>query len=178
MKTKLFNTAFLALALFITANGQELDLLAFNQVDDPKRYAPVSLGNLEEPNAHYVSKIASSNFHTSVHPIQQKVAHLKLNTLKEYEESEPSRYHVVFSNGNALVHAWYDSKGELSKTIERYRNQVLPSNIRQKIALEYPNWSFGDNVLVIRFVCGKKLQHHLRLQLTLGKNRKTVKFSY
>ncbi|WP_420401526.1 hypothetical protein [Flagellimonas sp.] len=178
MKNKLFNTALLALALFTTASGQELDLLAYNQIDEPKRYASVSLSNPKVPNAHYVSKLTSSSFHTSVQPLQQKVANFELNALQEFDENEPSRYHVVFSNENALVHAWYDSKGELSKTIERYRNQVLPFKVRQKIALEYPKWSFGDNVLVVRFVRGKKLRHYLRLQLTLGKNRKTAKFSY
>ncbi|WP_431126793.1 hypothetical protein [Flagellimonas flava] len=178
MKNKVFNTALLALALLTTASGQELDLLAFNQVDEPRMFASITKSNLEEPNAHYISKIASSRFSTSVHPLQQKVANFELNDLQEFDENEPSRYHVVFSNENALVHAWYDSKGELSKTIERYTNQVLPSNVRQKIALEYPKWSFGDNVLVVRFVRGKKLRHYLRLQLTLGKNRKTAKFSY
>ena len=74
----------------------------------------------------------------SIHPIQQEVANLTLDSLEEYYEKEPSCYHVVFTKENALVHGWYDSKGVLVKTIERYRNQVIPSKIRQKIALDYP----------------------------------------
>ncbi|TMU54976.1 hypothetical protein [Flagellimonas algicola] len=178
MKNKLFITALLSLVLYTTASTQELDLLAFNQGAEPKRYAPVPMDDFEEPNAHYVSKITSSSFLTSVHPMQQKVAKFELDALQEFDKNEPSRYHVVFANENALVHAWYDSKGELVKTIERYKNQVLPSHVRKKIALEYPKWSFGDNVLVVRFVRGKKLRHNLRLHMTLGKNRKTAKFSY
>ncbi len=178
MKKTLFITALCSLMAITVAHGQETDLLAFNGGRESKIPTATPTPNLATPNGHYISKVIVGGMENQGKQIQQKVATLQLDSLEEYYENESSRYYVVFENQNSVVHAWYDHTGKVIKTIERYQNFALPSKLRQEIASEYPGWSFGTNLFVVKYIRGKKVQHRVRLELKQGEKRKVAKYEY
>lgn len=177
MRNSLLTTALFSVMAINLAEGQESDLLALNKTGENNISSTRVLSNTIKPK-DYISQVALGGVEKQTTKLQKKVVVLPLESLEEYNEKEPSRYHVVLKDKNAVAHIWYDSSGEVIKTMERYQNIELPSKIRRDIAFKYPGWSFGNNRLVVKYVRGKQADLGLRLQLTKGKTRKVVNYNF
>lgn len=116
-------------------------------------------------NYKYLNAVDSESNDLTVQMLEEKVAMFDLKK-SEFYNDEYETYHISFYIPDGKILAAYDKNGKLIRTIEKFKNVKLPENVRDAIALRFPNWSMTSDVYKVNFhrdnVVAKK-QYKVRL---------------
>lgn len=88
------------------------------------------------------------------------------NTDKSY-----GMYEVTLKNKHKLLKATYNKKGVLLNSIEKDKDIVLPAEIRNVIAKEYPGWALTKDIYTMKHSIGKKDRLRYKIYLEKGRNK-------
>ncbi|WP_190810506.1 hypothetical protein [Flagellimonas sp. S3867] len=168
--SSIFVSAMLCL-LATTANAQKNDLLVFNHNFETRSYRSLSTN----PKSDYLVKVSEKGQSAYLSALQQRVINFDITKLEEYSIEEPSTYNVVFKEKKASVYAKYDKNGNLVSSIERHVNIKIPSAISQKIAKQFPGWSFEKSIYSVKYHKHSGSERTIKVFLKKGGQKKIVK---
>ncbi len=112
-------------------------------------------------NYKYLNAVDSDQNDLSVQSLEEKVALYDIKS-QDFYNDDYGTYFVSFYIPDGKILAAYDKDGKLIRTIEKFKNVKLPTNVREAIAERFPNWSMVSDVY--------KVNYH--------KNNETVKKEY
>lgn len=126
-------------------------------------------------NYKYLNAVDSESNDLTVQMLEEKVAMFDLKN-SEFYNDEYETYNISFYIPDGKILAAYDKNGKLIRTIEKFKNVKLPENVRDAIAVRFPNWSMISDVYKVNFhrdnVVARK---QYKVRLTNGDKRMKIK---
>ena len=101
-------------------------------------------------NYKYLSAVGSNIEDVNIQMLQEKVATYDIKKSEMYSD-EYDTYSVMFYIPNGRIVAAYDDKGNLIRTIERFKDVKLPLAVRNKVYQKFPNWAFVNDVYRVNY---------------------------
>ncbi|MGB1042897.1 MAG: hypothetical protein ACPGU6_05850 [Tenacibaculum sp.] len=98
-------------------------------------------------------------------------------------EKEFEAYEVVFSartegGSTGRITATYDTDGKILKSVERYKNVLLPKKLRNLLQEKYPGWIIHKDVYLVNYRDNKNTRQLFRVQIRKDGKRKNLKLDY
>jgi len=118
-------------------------------------------------NYKYLTNVGIENPSVPVTKLEQKVANYDLKSSEIYND-EYDEYTVSFHIPVGTILAAYDKDGNLLRTIERFTNIVLPREVLESVAIEYPNWIFDKTVYLVNYHDNKNTTKKYKIRLKKG----------
>ena len=133
-------------------------------------------------NLSYLKKVQNKNTPVFVKKLENEAARYDITESPLFEK-EFEAYEVVFrtkkkDGASGQITATYDSKGKIIKSIERYKNVLLPKVVRNAILTRYPTWTIYKDVYLVSFKNNKKAKKIFRVQIRKNGKRKNLKLDY
>lgn len=97
------------------------------------------------------------------------------NFMTEVKDENYDSYQVSFISKKGHLIANFDKHGNLETTSERFRNILLPANLREEIYKDHNGWTMIKNVHLTQGKSGVLNKDIYRIKLENGKSRKIVK---
>ena len=115
-------------------------------------------------NYKYLNAVDSQENSVSVQMLEEKVAMHNLKNSDLYDD-EYDTYYITFYIPDGKILAAYDKDGKLIRTIEKFKNIKLPTEVRDAIAERFPNWSMVADVYKVNYHKGAvKKQYKVKLE--------------
>lgn len=170
MKTLIFS---LALVLVATIGyGQKITELEEAKVG----FAPLNVEvNEDGDNFSYtVSESYAGEFQKD--PIAFMKANFDIqNFIATHEDRGFDTYHITVSSAQGFLKADYNSKGELLRTFQKFKDIVLPHDVRQELYSSHQGWNMTSNKYVASGR-GELLEREVyKVKLENGKQKQNVK---
>ncbi len=125
-------------------------------------------------NYGYISSVDSKDTAIPVEELQYEVGTFNLKTLDIYED-EYDFYDVYFIIPEGKILASFDKDGNISRTVERFKNIDLPYPVAKAILKRFPNWSFANNVYIVNYYKSDGVEKKYKVTLENGDQRIKVK---
>lgn len=97
------------------------------------------------------------------------------NFIAEVENENYDSYQVSLVSGKGRLVADFDKHGNLGATSERFKNILLPADLREKIYKDHKGWKMVKNVRITHGKNGVVNKEIYRIRLESGKSRKLIK---
>lgn len=97
------------------------------------------------------------------------------NFIAEVKDEKYDSYQVSFNSKKGHLIADFDKHGNLGATSERFRNILLPADLRERIYKDHQGWTMVKNVHLTQGKSGVLNKNIYRIKLENGKSRKVVK---
>jgi hypothetical protein len=98
----------------------------------------------------YIYEVVDDDIDQSVKDLQFKLGTFDV-TKEEYYDDEYDSYNVSFYIPKGYAVATYNEKGELLRTIERYKNVKIPLAVRQALEDRFPNWVVDKDIYKVNY---------------------------
>ena len=118
-------------------------------------------------NYKYLTNVGIENASVPVTKLEHKVANFDLKN-SEFYNDEYDEYSVSFHIPVGTILAAYDKDGVLLRTIERFTNIVLPREVLESVAKEYPNWAFDKTVYLVNYHQNSSITKKYKIRLKKG----------
>ncbi|CAM1352229.1 hypothetical protein [Tenacibaculum insulae] len=133
-------------------------------------------------NISYLRKVQDKDTPSLVKNLEGEAARYDITESPMFEK-EFEAYEVVFKtkkkNGTSgIITATYDSKGKIIKSIEKYKNILLPKTVRNVILRKYPGWTIYKDVYLVSYKTDKTAKRIFRVQIRKEGKRKNLKLDY
>ncbi|OSY87258.1 hypothetical protein WH52_12415 [Tenacibaculum holothuriorum] len=98
-------------------------------------------------------------------------------------DKEFEAYEVVFrakteGGSTGRITATYDSDGKILKSVERYKNILLPKKLINLLYKKYPGWRIHKDVYLVNYRDNKETRKVFRVQIRKDGKRKNLKLDY
>ena len=127
-------------------------------------------------NYKYLSSVGTSDVAIPVEKLQLKVSDFNVKELDIYSD-EYDLYDVYFIIPEGKILASSDKDNNLLRTIERYKNINMPSEVLNAVARRFPKWSIAKNVYLVNYHESGKIRKLYKLTLENGDQRIKVKLN-
>ncbi|MGK0253146.1 MAG: hypothetical protein ACI9OE_000606 [Mariniflexile sp.] len=101
-------------------------------------------------NYKYLNATDSEQMALPVKKLVDKVLEFEADKSDFYVD-EYGTYNVSFYIPEGKIVAAYNKKGEILRTIEKYKNVRLPLDVLRSIATRFPNWSVVEDIYLVNF---------------------------
>ncbi|MEO2062888.1 MAG: hypothetical protein ABGW97_07910 [Christiangramia sp.] len=99
------------------------------------------------------------------------------NFIHENEGRNYDSYQVTFRSGNGALKADFDKDGTLVKTYQRFKNSVMPLNVRRMVYANYQGWTVKEHVYVASGKQNLIDKEVYKLKMQKGNERQRVKLN-
>ncbi len=96
--------------------------------------------------------------------------------LHEVKDEGIQIYGVTLNSSRGSLEAEFSSNGELVKSTSKFKNILLPGELRHQLYRDHKGWTMVKNVHVTRGKMGVAQKEFYRIKLENGKQRKNVTF--
>jgi hypothetical protein len=121
-------------------------------------------------NESYMDKVADGTISQRVLELERKASRFNIKESRFFNPSGLSIVKFRQNNGNML--ATYDGNGKILSTKEKYRNLPLPTDVRNTIFRENPEWTMHSNAYLVSYDHGKEVKKEYRAQIRKGNLKK------
>lgn len=97
--------------------------------------------------------------------------------INSVDSDKYNRYEITFNNRKGYIRATYDDVGALLKTSQKFRNIILPHDIRQKLFRDYEGWTMTKNKYTARGEGNRISKAKYRIRMSKGNTSKIVKIN-
>lgn len=101
-------------------------------------------------NYKYLDAVTGEDIAKPVEMLQKEVALYDLKNSELYSD-EYSDYYVTFYIPEGKILAAYDKDGNLTRTIEKFKNVKLPNHIAKSIAERFPGWNVEKDIYKLSY---------------------------
>lgn len=156
-----------------------LTTLSYSQSDNNITLEPVTIKAL---NLNYLRKVQTKDTPDVAKQLENTAARYDITEDPMFER-EFEAYEVVFKTkteggSTGLITATYDSEGKILKSVEKYKNILLPKTVRAAIGEKYPSWIIHKDVYLVSYRTNKEAKKLFRVQIRKDGNRKNLKLDY
>ncbi len=92
------------------------------------------------------------------------------------DKKDLQSYNVTLTSSRGNLDADFNKKGELIKSTSRFKNILLPEELRHQLYRDHKGWAMVKNVHITRGSRGEIEKEIYRIKLENGKQRKKVTF--
>ena len=124
-------------------------------------------------NYKYLQSVDNQEAAVPVKLLEQAVARYDLHNSDIYDDSYDT-YTVSFYIPDGKIVAAYDAEGNITRTIEKFKNTSLPTNVRGAIDERFPEWTMTENSFRITYH-DKKGVDHKGYKITLMNGDQVIK---
>lgn len=137
----------------------------------------VKLNNVDVTlnNSEYEQMVSSANTPNSVIELQRKASRFEIKKSILFDKGS-KYFDISFVNKAGKLTATYDRNGKILKTYGRFENLTFPSEIRNAIYSQYPNWTIYKDSYSVAYDQNKGLNKMYMAQLRKDGKRAKVKF--
>lgn len=161
MKKLVFGLIGIGLALPVTAQ-----IVRTEQLSEVTVYAT---------NYKYLNSVKSEEpAAIPVTMLERKVAAFDLMD-SEFYNDEYDYYQISFYIPEGKILAAYDADGKIIRTVERFQDVALPSNVREAVAERFPGWIVSKDVYAVTYHQEKGINKKYKLVLVNGDKKLRVK---
>ncbi len=168
-------TLFIYLVLVIWAGvsqAQEITELKEAKVG----FAPLSSEVIRDGNNYSFNVKETYTGEFEANPLAFMEAYFDIhNFIDEVRDEEYDGYQVTFRSKKGRLQADFDERGNLQATSERFKNILLPANIREQLYREHKGWEMVKNIRMTRGENGLVNKEMYRIKLKNGTQRKILK---
>jgi len=159
-------------------NAQETSISEIDSVVINDQYSVV-----KKDKKSFITKALNFNYQTNIKAneasfivaqLQWKVANFDIKTSSVYDNSEAATYNVVFKNNQGKIVATYNNEGKILFTVEKYKDVVIPINLRNAIYKQFPGWAFQSNTYLISYIENKGISKNYKIKINKGNVKKTL----
>ena len=125
-------------------------------------------------NYKYIHSVNMEDADISVELLEQKVAQYDLINSDVYVD-EFSLYNVSFYIPDGYILAAYDGEGNITHTIEKFKNVKLPSAVMKSVNDKYPRWTVSNNVYRVNYSQSQGVTKIFKFTLKNGDKRIRIK---
>jgi hypothetical protein len=122
----------------------------------------------------YISAVDHKDLATPVKMLEKRAAEFNVRNADYYEEDYDT-YFVSFYLPEGEILAAYDKDGKLLSTVEKYKDIVLPHNVRVAVVNRFPNWGISNNFYLVEYFQDQGATKVYKLTLQNGDKRMKVK---
>ena len=123
----------------------------------------------------YLYEVVDGDIDQNVKKLQTELAKFDI-TKEEYYNDVYESYEVTLRIPKGYAIAAYNKKGQLVRTIERYKNVKLPLVVSQALAKRFPNWVIDKDIYKVSYSEPEwESKKTYKLKLTNGKKSIKVK---
>ncbi|MFL0352590.1 hypothetical protein [Xanthomarina sp. GH4-25] len=122
-------------------------------------------------NADYLNTVTHQDFSKKIEKLQNLVANYDIKSSEVYQSKSNGSYTVNFKEGNNLITAVYNKKGNLESCEESYQAIKLPFTISSDLMKEYPKWSIKEVKCDITYTENK--ERTIIYKVSINKDNKT-----
>ncbi|KGL63629.1 hypothetical protein [Polaribacter sp. Hel1_85] len=123
----------------------------------------------------YLYEVVDGDMDQNVKNLQIELAKIDI-TKEDFYSDEYNSYEVMLRIPKGYAIAAYNEKGELIRTIERYKKVRLPLVVSQALAKRFPNWVVDKDIYKVSYSEPKwESKKTYKLKLTNGKKTIRVK---
>lgn len=143
MKTLIFSLALVLVASF--GYGQKITQLEEAKVG----FAPLNVKVNEDGDSfnYVVTESYAGQF--AKDPIAFMKANFDIqNFIAMHEDRDYDSYHVTFSSKQGFLKADFDRDGSLVRTFQKFKNIILPVDLRRELYSSYKGWNMTSNKYV------------------------------
>lgn len=97
------------------------------------------------------------------------------NFIASVEDKDYIAYQVSFVSKKGQLVADFDDEGKLKQTSQRFKNILLPADLREELYRDHPGWTMIKNVRTGHGKNGLLEKDMYRIKLKNGNSRKTIK---
>lgn len=101
-------------------------------------------------NYKYLDNVGEPASAQAVQLLQREVAAFDLQN-SEYYEDQYDDYFISFYIPQGKILASYDKDGNVLRTVEKYKNIALPTDVSQAIAKNYTGWKIAENAYLVNY---------------------------
>jgi len=101
-------------------------------------------------NYKYLDAVSSKEVAVPVKMLEEKVGYYNLKKSDLYSD-EYETYTISFYIPEGKVVAAYDSDGKILRTIEKFKDIDLPSDVISSLEQRFPNWTIKSNVYRVSY---------------------------
>jgi len=101
-------------------------------------------------NYRYLNAVDNTEVPAPVRNLQEEVATYDTSK-KDLYIDEDLTYNAAFEIPEGKILVAYDEKGNILKTVERFKNIRLPRSVRNALAQEYAGWSIVKDLYLINY---------------------------
>jgi hypothetical protein len=146
---------------------------AFTQITKVEKLSEVVL---RPANYKYLNATDNRTAAIPVKMLERKVAAYDV-TEQEYYQDDYDFYTVSFFIPDGKIVAVYDDKGELMRTIEKFKDIKLPNSVQAALYDRFPNWKVVDDVYRVTYSEKKGAKKTYKLKLKNGDKTMRVKMA-
>jgi len=125
-------------------------------------------------NVNYYKDMNAKNTPLVVRQLKEKVLRYNIQNSIVFDNSEDASYRVVFKNNQVKLVVNYNNNGEILNSVERYKNVVIPIELRIAISKEYPGWAFQNNTSFITYNLDSGFNKSYKIQIIRDNLKKTL----
>ena len=129
---------------------------------------------LQKVNYGYLHDVDSGDEAQIVSMLENEVANYYQDEYDSFA-GEESRHEVYFIIQNGYIFAHYNSNGEVTRTMERFRNTKVPLMVSLSIDENYPGWIISKNTYLVSYVQNEGVAKTYKLILENGNHQIKVK---
>lgn len=131
---------------------------------DPIMLSEVMIGGT---NYKYLNEVDYTEAPMPVRILERKAAEFKAEGHDLFVD-EFGTYAVSFFIPEGRVVALYNDKGEIIKTVERYKDVQLPDDVQYALITEYPDWEVVKDIYHVKFNHKKGVDKYFVVRLKKG----------
>ena len=125
-------------------------------------------------NYKYLNQANQDEASTPVKMLRRKVAEYNVKD-QDFYEDDYDTYSVSFFIPQGKIVAAYDMDGNIIRTIEKFKNVVLPNDVIDAVSKRFPGWAISKDVYLIDYKEGLGSGKKYKLTLENGDKRIKVK---
>lgn len=127
-------------------------------------------------NYKYLNQVDSRLAPVPVKLLERKVASYDV-TQADFYQDDYDYYTVSFFIPEGKIVAAYDDKGNVLRTIEKFKDVALPVVVRDAVAERFPNWEIVSDVYRVKYNDNKGAKQTYKLRLENGDKTMRVKIN-
>ena len=125
-------------------------------------------------NYKYLDNVGNKDLDVDVNMLERKVANYDLKGSELYYD-EYDIYSIAFYIPDGKIVAAYDRDGKVIRTIEKFKNVRLPSNVTKAVSTRFPGWGITKDVYLVNYHHEKGTKKVYKLTLENGNKKMKVK---
>lgn len=97
------------------------------------------------------------------------------NFIATHEDRDYETFHITFSSGQGYLKADFNRSGDLVRTFQKFKDIVLPHDVRRELYSSYKGWNMTSNKYVASGR-GELLEKEVyKIKLENGKQKQNIK---
>jgi hypothetical protein len=125
-------------------------------------------------NYKYLKSVTDTNAAEPVKLLQRRAATYDVKS-SEFYEDDAEGYFISFYIPAGRILAFYDQNGKMVRSVEKFKNVVVPKAVREAVNQRFPRWSISEDVYLVKFVDTPDDSKVYKLLLENGNKRIRVK---